>query len=339
MTALFAALLAARVLDLGPTRAQRESAAPALEFPFAARADEELTGATVRLTVDGMEKVEVRVNDEPVAVLSGVSGTREIPVPRELLAERNSLGLRLRDGDGTCVARPSAWRALRNVSVALEADPTPLPDDLALLPLPFFDRGYDADATVPIAFASVDEASLAALAASWFAVDAPIPLTFEAHVGSLPDSRALVLAAGSLEAARFGLPPPAGPSVRMIDHPLHPGSNAKLVVVAGRNRTELATALHALAAGPRRLAGREVKLSAVATKAAAPAGEAPRWVGTGAEVRTRATTSSPTKEALPRLSRCAFASRPTCGCGRPISWRSIWAGSRADRRDRGSTSR
>src|SRR5205085_11464061 len=214
VTALLAVLLATRLLELGPTRAQRESAAPGLEFPFAARADEELTGATVRLTVEEMEKLEVLVNDEPVAVLSGVSGTREVPVPKELLAERNSLGLRLKGADGSCAARPGAWRALKSVAVAVEADPTPLPDDLALLPLPFFDRGYDTDATVPIAFAATDEAPLAALAASWFAVDAPIPLTFEAHVGSLPDSRALVLVAGALEAARFGLPPPSGPSVR-----------------------------------------------------------------------------------------------------------------------------
>jgi len=92
---------------------------------------------------------------------------------------------------------------------------------------------------VPIAFAASDEAPLAALAASWFAVDAPIPLTFEAHVGTLPDSRALVLAAGALEAARFGLPAPAGPSCAWSIIPLHPGSNVKLVVIAGRNRTSL----------------------------------------------------------------------------------------------------
>ena len=57
MTALLAVLLAARVLELGPTRAQRESAATGLEFPFAARADQELTSATVRLAADGMEKL------------------------------------------------------------------------------------------------------------------------------------------------------------------------------------------------------------------------------------------------------------------------------------------
>ncbi|MFL5410095.1 MAG: cellulose biosynthesis cyclic di-GMP-binding regulatory protein BcsB [Myxococcales bacterium] len=281
MTALLALLLAARVLELGPTRAQRESAATSLDFSFAARADEELTGATVHLTLDRITSVEVLVNDEPVAVLSDVSGAREIPVPKELLADRNSLGLRLQDAKGTCIARPGAWRGLQKVAVALDADPTPLPDDLALLPLPFFDRGYDSDAKVPIAFAAADEAPLAALAASWFAVDAPIPLTFEAHLGSLPDSRAVVLVASASEASRYGLPAPNGPSVRMIDHPLHPGSNVKLVVIAGRNRAELSGAIVALAARTRRLAGPEVKLLPTATK---PIADPPRWVGTGREV-------------------------------------------------------
>ena len=284
MNAIVAVLLAARVLTLGPTRAQRESAATSLEFSFAARADQELTGATIRVAAEQMEKLEVLVNDEPVALLPDVNGAREVPVPKELLAERNSLGLRLKDADGSCAARPGAWRSLASVAVELESDPTPLPDDLALLPLPFFDRGYDTDATVPIAFAADDEAPLAALAASWFAVDAPIPLTFEAHVGSLPDSRALVLVASALEAARFGLPPPAGPSVRMIDHPRHSGSNVKLVVIAGRNRTELQTALRALAGRTRRIAGPEVKLEAPAARTPAAPGEAPRWVGTSAEV-------------------------------------------------------
>ena len=63
-----------------------------------------------------METLEVLVNDEPVAVLSGVSGTREVPVPKELLAERNSLGLRLRGANGACAARPGVWRALKSVA-------------------------------------------------------------------------------------------------------------------------------------------------------------------------------------------------------------------------------
>jgi Bacterial cellulose synthase subunit len=70
----------------------------------------------------------------------------------------------------------------------------------------------------------------------------------------------------------------------MVDHPRHPGSNVKLVVVAGRNRTELATALRALATRSRRLAGPEAKLDAPAERPAPVPGEAPRWVSTRKEV-------------------------------------------------------
>jgi hypothetical protein len=103
-----------------------------------------------------------------------------------------------------------------------------LPNELALLPLPFFDRGFDSKATVPVVLArrpSPDDVRVAALVASWFAVDAPIPLRFAAHVGALPDSRAIVLVAGADDAARLGIEVPAGPLVRMVDHPRHPESN------------------------------------------------------------------------------------------------------------------
>ena len=146
---------AQRLVELGPTRAQRDSGVPVLEFPFSARADEELTGARVRLAfaapgsgapeIDGLE---VLVNDERVALLSGadIAGgtTRELPVERELLADRNALSLRLRDRAGRCASHPGAWRALRSIGVVLQANPVPLPTELALLPLPFFDRAEAA---------------------------------------------------------------------------------------------------------------------------------------------------------------------------------------------------
>src|SRR5439155_1575747 len=167
-----------------------------------ARADEELTGAAVRIVFAGpVESLEVLVNDERLALLSGDDPhPPDIPVARTLLADRNTLSLRLRDRQGRCLARPAAWAAVRSIGVVLQANPVPLPNELALLPLPFFDRGYDASATVPLVLGhppSRDEVRLGALVASWFAVDAPIPLAFDARIGALPDSRAIVLVGGS----------------------------------------------------------------------------------------------------------------------------------------------
>ena len=289
LRALFAVALCAtaaraeRYVELGPTRAQRDSNAAALDFPFTARADEELTGAAVRVSFSTpVEGVEVLVNDERVAFLAGESApARDIPVPRTLLADRNTLSLRLRDREGRCVARQSGWTSLRSVGVVLTSNPVPLPDELALLPLPFFDRGYDASATVPVVLPhapSRAEVRLASLLASWFAVDAPIPLGFEAHVGELPDSRAIVLLSGPDDAAALGLDPPGGPSIRMMDHPLHPHSNVKLLVIGGRNRDELRDAVESLASRTPKLAGKEVALKQASPQPPAAPDSAPRWV-------------------------------------------------------------
>jgi cellulose synthase (UDP-forming) len=283
-----AAARAGRYVELGPTRAQRDSSAASLDFPFTARADEELTGAAVRIALAApVDSMEVLVNDERIALLSGQEQARDIPVRRELLADRNTLSLRLRDRQGRCVARPQGWTALKSVGVVLDADPVPLPDELALLPLPFFDRGYDAAATVPVVLAnepSPDLVRLGALAASWLAVDAPIPIAFQARVGALPDARALVLLSGEEDAAKLGLPPPRRPSVRMIDHPRHPGSNVKLLVIGGRTEAELRTAVESLAVRGTRLAGPEVALAPAPPQPPAAPWSAPRWVPSGKPV-------------------------------------------------------
>ena len=276
-----------RFVELGPTRAQRDSSAPSLEFPFLARADEELTSARVRIAVGpgAAPALEVLVNEERVAVFAEgelqPGSVRELPVKRELLSDRNSLSVRLRDRDGRCVARPDAWRPLQSIGVVLTARPVPLPDELALLPIPFFDRGYDKEATVAVVLGgapSPGDARLAGLLSQWLALDAPIPLRFEAHVGALPDSRAVVLLAGAADAAQLGLAPPDGPVVRMIDHPRYPGSNVKLLVVSGRDHAELEAAVLSLLRRKEKLAGAEVRLSPAPAPPPTAPYSAPRWV-------------------------------------------------------------
>jgi endo-1,4-beta-D-glucanase Y len=273
---------AGRFFELGPSKAQRDSSTPSLDFPFVARADEHLTFATVRLSFDSNEDIEVLVNDERVAELSPAQGTHEIPVAAELLSDRNQLTLRHK---GACAAHPGGWKGLRSAGVVLQSEPEPLPDELALLPLPFFDRGYDTEATVPVVLGhppTLEDARTAAEAAAWFAVDAPIPLDFEAHAGALPDSRAVVLLSSAEDAKRLGLPAPEGPSISMMDHPKHPGGNVKLLVIAGRTPAELRDAVVAL--DGMHLAGREVRLHPKPTAPPAQPYSAPRWIPSGREV-------------------------------------------------------
>jgi cellulose synthase (UDP-forming) len=289
-----------KVVQLGPTKAQRDSNAPMLDFPFVARGDEALTGARVRLALDSAEVglpkgdgIEVLVNEERVALLSAadLSGHKarlEFPVASEVLADRNQLVLRVIDREGKCSPRSRPWRNLESVAVVVQASPVALPNELALLPLPFFDSGFDSEATVPVVLAqppSPEHVRLSALVASWFAVDAPLPIAFSTAIGSLPDSRAIVLVSSSADAAVLGLQPPSGPAVRMTDHPSHPESNVKLLVIEGTDLSELRVAVESLAARNDKLVGPEVRLRAPAAQPPAAPYSAPRWVPSGRPIR------------------------------------------------------
>jgi hypothetical protein len=284
-----------RSVVLGPTERHLSLSDPALVFPFAARADEELTAATLHLafTPPGpgrprLHGVEVIVNSRRVALLSADAveaaggAAHQIAIPAELLAPRNQLQLRLLvRPDGACAATPGVWRAVSEIRLALETAPVPLPDELALLPLPFLDRDFDAATRVPLVLGgepSAERVRAAALVARWLAVDAPIPVELDAQLGGLPDGRAVVLVSGSDEAARLGLAPPLGPEIRMTDHPRRPQSNEKLLVVAGRDAAELRTAAERLASGRAPLVGARVALAPAAPPTPALAGAAPRWV-------------------------------------------------------------
>lgn len=301
MRLLLATLLAAapalaeRVAVLGPSKAQRDSSAAVLDYPFLARADEELTGAKVRLVFEAdvterPEALEVLVNDERIALLAGSEigpgAIRELPVARGLLADRNTLTLRMADVRGRCVARSGGWAAVRSVAVALESQPVPLPDELALLPLPFFDRGFDTRATVPIALGhdpTSEDLRLAGIVAGWFAASAPIPLTFETQVGALPPTHAIAVVGSARDAAALGIEAPTAPLVRMTDHPRVRA--AKLLVIGGATPAQLRIAVEALAVRSRQLAGPEVRLSPAPAEPSPPPWSAPRWLPTDRVVR------------------------------------------------------
>jgi cellulose synthase operon protein B len=283
-----------RTVDATPTDAQRASAAPVLEVPFVARADEDIAAARIDVALARAPArapaaaLEVLVDDERVALVPlGVAVERVLDVDPDLVAARNTLALRLLDRAGRPIARAGAWRVVRTVRIVLETTPASLPNDLALLPLPFLDPGFDASATVPVVLGAAPDPErirLAALVAGRLALDAPVPLSFEVRLDSLPETRAVVLLAGAAEARRLGLDPPAGPSIRMIDHPRHPGSNVKLLVVAGRDAGELSDAVQTLAARTQRLVGPEVPLPPSPAAPPAPPYSAPRWIPSGRAV-------------------------------------------------------
>lgn len=286
--------------ELGLADAQRYNTQPTLSFPFLARGDRVLSAVRVSLAfaaepekVAGLRGLQILVNQETVATLGreDVKGLRHsFAVDPQSLLDKNQLTLRLLvDQESACGKLPEGiWRAIRSGEIEIQSAPLPLPNQLSLLPLPFIDRAVDRAASVPVVLpreAPLAFVALAARLASSIGVDNGMPLTFPVSLGELPDASAVVLA-DAPAAAALGLPTPAGPSVRMMDHPRHPRPGLKLLVISGRTLAEVELAVsNVVSLGTAGMAGESMAFTSAAARAPAKAYEAPRWLSAGTEVR------------------------------------------------------
>ncbi|WP_373048360.1 cellulose biosynthesis cyclic di-GMP-binding regulatory protein BcsB [Vulgatibacter sp.] len=276
-------------LGLTPT-VQRYHVKPALELPFASRSDEVLTEAQLQLTLDPgaaaseVRSIEVRINQEPVATLRpGEKTEYAIAIDPKLVGDRNVLSLQLVPvQEGACgEVLPGTWRIVGSGRVITRGSPLPLPNDLSILPLPFFDRGYDRAATIPVVFPEAptpERVRLAAIYAGGVGVDSGLAVDFPVHVGELPPSHAVVLIDSPAGAAWLGLPEPQGPAVRITDSPFQPEALHKLLVLEGRTPAELELVVRRLAAGTGALTGEVAFLEAAPPAKLRKPYDAPRWV-------------------------------------------------------------
>jgi cellulose synthase (UDP-forming) len=278
--------------ELGPSEEQRGGTAPLVQFAFPVRSDRVAVQAAVEIAFDASQRmpgsVEVLVNRERVALLDPDRLARErdvqqVEIPPHILSDRNVLALRI-VADEECAVDRGSWQFLKAVRVLLATRPLPLPDNLAMLPLPFVDREHDAEAVIPLVIPpdpSPARLRAAAVVASWFGVNNGLPLRFRVHLGELPASRAIVLVDGAPAAVALGLPPPQRGTVQLMDHPQFPGSNVKLLVLAGRDAQELERVVNALAAGAVPLAGATVEAREAPQLPRAQPYDAPRFVPAG----------------------------------------------------------
>ena len=237
---------------------------------FSVRNDQVINKARLRLRysyspalLPEMSHVRVTVNDVTIATIpvpretAGRELERLIDIDPRLITDYNRINLQLIGHYTTDCEDPdhtSLWANIdRGSEVELTWTPLPLADDLALLPVPFFDSRDAAPLELPFVFAGqsadTDTLESAGIVASWFgALSGYRGARFQALQGQLPVSgNAVVMATRNAAPQGLALPAITGPTLAVMSHPTDP--MGKLLLVMGRDAEELRKAATALALG------------------------------------------------------------------------------------------
>ncbi|KVF76467.1 cellulose synthase [Burkholderia sp. FL-7-2-10-S1-D7] len=277
------------------------------------RLDRVVTGARLRLTyayspslVFPMSHIKVSMNGEVVATVpfdatrAGRTVTQDIPIDPRYFSDFNQIGLRL-------IAHytldhcedPSSSALWADVSptseLILDESPVRLPNDLALLPAPFFDRRDNGLLRLPFVLpASADSATLrsAGVLASWFGAQADYRQARFPVAATLPaDDQAVVVGTAATLPAGLALPSVNGPLLAVADNPAAPGR--KLLVVTGRTAAEVDDAVAALVLGRAALSGPAATVAHVDLGAPRKPYDAPRWLPVNRPIAFRELVSDP----------------------------------------------
>ncbi len=261
-----------------------------LNFFFGESVSKVTTNATLKLIYAAPNlhtneaRLELALNGAQVGsiVLSpGPVQQSEFALPTDLLTNDNTLSFRLQGTCTSCALKPAPWVTLDPRStVNLSGTRLPLPNDLSLLPLPFFDPSGSRAWSLPLVFGdSPDEITLnsAALVASWFGVLSDVRgVHFPVSVGEFPNGNAVVFALhNSRLLAGLSLPSEPGPLLAMIDNPRDP--YGKLLILSGDHSEDLLIAARSLTSERQMLRG--ANLHTRMTKVPGrQAYDAPRWL-------------------------------------------------------------
>lgn len=205
-----------------------------------------------------------------------------IEIPADLLMSENTLQFQLAGHCNRCAAADNrSLKATIDLSSSLEVkgDVLPIPNELRLLPMPFFDATSNRASRFQIVFASApkrETLEAAGVIASWFgAMSDHRGAEFNVSVGSIPQGNVIVLAGPG--AALPSADVPTGPSVSIIQNPNDVFSKA--LIVRGDTDEQILNAAKALVHA-RNLTGETASLLAPSA-AARQSNDAPRWLRDG----------------------------------------------------------
>lgn len=267
--------------------------------PFNVRSDQVVTRAAIDLTyayspalLSDLSHINVLLNDEVAYSIpvpreeGGKSLQRSIELPPYLITDFNRLRFQLIGHytlDCEDPLHSSLWANLSNESkLRLAIEPLALPDDLSLLPLPFFDHRDSRRLSLPFVFAGdKGPAALeaAGMIASWFGAladyrAAEFPVRWD---GALPEQgSAIVLGVGAPAHGASGLSALGGPTLAVTPNPND--SHGKLLWVLGRDAKELKLAAQALVTGNTALSGPVATIHQLDEVEPRKPYDAPRWL-------------------------------------------------------------
>lgn len=261
---------------------------------YMVRRDEVITAARLRLMLENSAgfpsdtKLDVTVNGDSVGTIDVGSERHgatpvDLPIDPILLGDYNRVSFKLLGVPlASCsVNENGPWLTVGPRSaVDITAGRLPLANDLALLPLPFFDERDPHAVQTAFVFArtpSPTELEASGIVASWLGGLAGfrgvhLPTMF----GALPSGNAIVFASGNDVLPGLTLPHAAGPTLAIVPNPTDP--DGKLLLVLGRDSSDLKAAAQGLALG-----GGTYKSGAVSAVAATAPVErhpydAPGWI-------------------------------------------------------------
>ena len=232
----------------------------------------------------GESWIEVWLNGTSVGSVPLIPGLQQVSVslPADLLTSNNTITLQLQGSCAGCKSARAPWVTINPISeLALSGTRLSLPNDLALLPVPFFDSAGQRSWTLPVVFSDHPGFSVlkaASIVSSWFGIFSDFRgVRFPVTVSDLPSGNAIVFALrGSELAARLALPGKAGAVLAVRDNPRDP--YGKLLVVGGDEPAELVTAARALVTRNNAQLHTDVVSVESASAPVRREYEAPRWL-------------------------------------------------------------
>jgi len=308
------------------------------DLKLSVRSDEVITSAKLHLNyawspalIPELSHLKVMLNDEvmtslPLTHENSNGHLSDIQLDPSMFVDFNKLSLGLIAHYTRECEDPMHSTLWANVSNHSKLDITvrhiKLPNDMALLPAPFFDKLDNNKLIMPIVFPAQPGNGMlhaAGVVASWFGAlanyrGAAFPVMFN----TLPNTNGVVLVSGTAAPAGLNLPAITGPSLAMVSNPLN--ANAKLLVIMGRDANELELAVQGLTLGKATLTGSYVNVAKMQDIPARKPYDAPNWIPTDRPVHLAELARKSDLQAegvSPDLIRVGFNAPPDI-----FSWRS-----------------